>query len=97
MHRDLLRLRPEMTGIVRGAVIGAEAFVLRYEARLLLVNLGDELRLDVVPEPLLAPPAGHRWELAWSSDSTDYGGPGIKPVETGGAWVVPAHTAVVLA
>jgi maltooligosyltrehalose trehalohydrolase len=97
MHRDLLRLRKEMTGTVRGAVIGAEAFVLRYEARLLLINLGGELRLDILPEPLLAPPAGCRWELAWSSDSPDYGGPGIRPVETGGAWVVPAHAAVVLA
>ena len=96
MHRDLLRLRREMTGIARGAVIGAEAFVLRYKTHLLIVNLGTEVRLDVLPEPLLAPPAGRGWELVWSSDSPDYGGPGIRPVEMGGGWVVPAMAAVVL-
>ncbi|HXH42199.1 MAG TPA: alpha-amylase family glycosyl hydrolase, partial [Thermoanaerobaculia bacterium] len=96
LHRDLLRLRREMTGIVGGAVMGAEAFVLRYENHLLLINLGAELRLDTVDEPLLAPPLGQHWKLTWSSDSPDYGGPGIQPVETGGGWVVPARAAVVL-
>ncbi|HEX3579627.1 MAG TPA: malto-oligosyltrehalose trehalohydrolase [Thermoanaerobaculia bacterium] len=96
LHRDLLRLRPEMTGRVRGAVIGAEALALRYEQRLLIVNLGAEIRLDIVPEPLLAPPLDRRWELRWSSDSPAYGGPGIIPIETKGTWILPAHAAIVM-
>ena len=96
LHRDLLRLRMEMTGRVRGAVIGAEVLALRYEQRLLIVNLGAEIRMDIVPEPLLAPPLDRRWELRWSSDSARYGGPGIIPIETKGTWIVPAHAAIVM-
>jgi maltooligosyltrehalose trehalohydrolase len=96
LHRDLLRLRMEMIGRVRGAVIGAEVLALRYEQRLLIVNLGVEIRMDIVPEPLLAPPLDRRWELRWSSDSLDYGGPGIIPIETKGTWIVPAHAAIVM-
>lgn len=66
MHRDLLRLRSELRGRVRGAVIGPEALVLRYDAHLLIVNLGEELRLEVLDEPLFA----GKWSVAWSSDGT---------------------------
>jgi len=89
LHRDLIRLRREMTGTVRGAVIGERAFVLRYEERLLIVNLGDELRLDVIDEPLLAPPREHDWELRWTSSDT----PAIEIKET---WRIPAAIAIVL-
>jgi maltooligosyltrehalose trehalohydrolase len=64
MHRELLRLRCELRGHVRGAVIGPEAFVLRYDSHLLVINLGQELRLDVIDEPLLA----GTWTVAWSSN-----------------------------
>ncbi len=96
LHRDLLRLRLEMIGRVRGAVIGPEVLTLRYEQRLLIVNLGAEIRMDIVSEPLLAPPLDRRWELQWSSDSPAYGGPGIIPIETKGTWIVPAHAAIVM-
>jgi maltooligosyltrehalose trehalohydrolase len=96
LHRDLLRLRGEMTGKVRGAVLAAEAFLLRFDNRLLIVNLGHEVRLDVVPEPLLAPPAKQKWELLWSSESPDYGGTGTSQVETDGRWCIPAQAAVLL-
>jgi maltooligosyltrehalose trehalohydrolase len=96
LHRDLLRLRGEMTGRVRGAVLGAEAFLLRFDERLLIVNLGAELHLDIVPEPLLAPPASRTWELRWSSESLDYGGTGTPPIETDGRWCLPAQAAVLL-
>jgi maltooligosyltrehalose trehalohydrolase len=96
LHRDLLRLRTEMAGAVRGAVIAVDALVLRYDERLLIVNLGSEFHLDIVPEPLLAPPAKRRWELLWSSESPDYGGTGTPPIETEGRWRVPAQTAVVM-
>jgi len=96
LHRDLIQLRMEMIGRVRGAVIGAEVLALRYEQRLLIVNLGAEVRMEIVPEPLLAPPLDHRWELRWSSDSPEYGGPGVIPIETKGTWIVPAHAAIVM-
>ena len=69
LHRDLLRLRREEPAFAAQdatdlltAVLGAEAMLLRYRCasgdRLLLVNLGTDLHLDVAPEPLLAPPLG---------------------------------------
>jgi len=97
LHRDLIRLRREMTGTVRGAVLAEEAFVLRFDNRLLIINLGREVHLDVVPEPLLAPPAKQKWELLWSSESPDYGGTGTPAIEIGGRWCVPAQAAVLLA
>jgi maltooligosyltrehalose trehalohydrolase len=105
LHRDLLKLRREdaalRTSRVDGAVLGAEAFALRYFAydgadRLLLVNLGADLLLDVAPEPLLAPPEGCVWEIGWSSENPNYGGKGTGPVECDDGWHVPGNAAVLL-
>ncbi|AKT44164.1 malto-oligosyltrehalose trehalohydrolase [Chondromyces crocatus] len=109
LHRDLLTLRREDPTFsaqrprgVDGAVLGPEAFVLRFfgergEDRLLLVNLGLDLRLVPAPEPLLAPPSGRRWGLLWSSEAPRYGGEGTPPVETEAeGWFLPGHAAVVL-
>ena len=108
LHRDLLALR-RTTGAFRrqarggldGAVLAAEAFVLRFfdpeeGDRLLLVNLGRDLRLVPAPESLLAPPARATWRTAWSSEDPAYGGGGTAPVETDEGWRVPGHAAVVL-
>jgi maltooligosyltrehalose trehalohydrolase len=96
------------TGI-DGAVLGELAFALRFfvasakqkrasskEDRLLLVNLGMDLRLDPAPEPLLAPPEDCGWEIAWSSEDPSYGGSGTPPVETRVNWRLPGHAAVLL-
>jgi maltooligosyltrehalose trehalohydrolase len=108
MHKDLLRLRRDESvfhaqrhGGVDGAVLGPEAFLLRYFAengndRLLIVNLGLDLRLDPAPEPLLAPPEDHVWKLAWSSEDPRYGGSGTAPVDSGEGWRIPGHAAVVM-
>jgi maltooligosyltrehalose trehalohydrolase len=106
MHRDLLRLRREDAVIslqkrVDGAVLGGEAFLLRYFGenganRLLLVNLGDDLHLDAAPEPLLAPPEHSGWELLWSSEDPRYEGSGTPPVYSEANWRLPAHSAVLL-
>jgi maltooligosyltrehalose trehalohydrolase len=108
LHRDLLRLRREdpLFGRLRphaldGAVLGPDAFVLRYFGenaadRLLLVNLGRDLNLDIAPEPLLAPPAEREWRIAWSSEDPTYGGTGTAPVETDDGWHIPGNAAVVL-
>jgi maltooligosyltrehalose trehalohydrolase len=108
LHRDLLRLRRDdpvfgaQPTAVDGAVLSAEAFVLRFfgsegEDRLVIVNFGIELFLSVVPEPLLAPPASRVWTLIWSSEDTAYGGDGTAAPTSSDSWHVPAHAAIVLA
>jgi maltooligosyltrehalose trehalohydrolase len=108
LHRDLLRLRrtdpvfhAPRAGGLDGAVLGSDAFVLRYfggEAgdRLLIVNLGRDLHLDPAPEPLLAPPEGAQWQTHWSSEDFAYGGSGTPPLDTQDNWRIPGHAAVVL-
>jgi maltooligosyltrehalose trehalohydrolase len=110
LHRDLLKLRREepvfrrvqKRGDIDGAVLGPEAFVLRYfgedgDDRLLLVNFGVDLHLTVAPEPLLAPPLGMRWALQWSSEYTRYGGSGTPHPDTEReGWLVPGRCAVLM-
>jgi maltooligosyltrehalose trehalohydrolase len=108
MHRDLLRLRREDPVFsaqrprgVDGAVLGPQAFVLRFFAedgadRLLVVNFGRDLHRDPAPEPLLAPPEGQSWALRWTSDDQRYGGGGTPALETEANWRIPGETAVVL-
>lgn len=109
LHKDLLRLRRqdplfsqcESTGI-DGAVLAANAFALRFfsrngtEDRLLLVNLGVDLSLSPIPEPLLAPPVDADWKILWSSEHPRYGGHGIVPQKNDHTWIMPGHAAVVL-
>ncbi len=108
LHRDLLRLRHEDAVFRRqrrrgvdGAVLGPDAFVLRFfgekgDDRLLLVNFGRDLALDVAPEPLLAPPDATNWVVLWTSENPDYGGSGTPPLETSENWRIPGHAAVVM-
>jgi maltooligosyltrehalose trehalohydrolase len=106
LHRDLLRLRkadPVIAAPVRidGATLGPHAFVIRYnvgedDARLLLVNLGADLDLTPLPEPLLGPPAGTRWAVRWSSDAVVYGGPGDSPLQAEPSWRLHAESAVLV-
>lgn len=107
LHRDLLKMRREdpvfrtvRPGGVDGAVLGPEAFVLRFFAadgddRLLLVNLGPDLQLGTMPEPLLAPVKGGAWKILWSSEDPRYGGRGTPPLGQEG-WRLPGHAALVL-
>lgn len=106
LHRDLLRIRRDDNtlslhhgGAIDGAVLGPEAFVLRWfghesDDRLLIVNLGPDLHLHIAPEPLLAPPFHKRWEKLFSTEDEAYGGRGTVPVESGSAWVLPGHAAI---
>jgi maltooligosyltrehalose trehalohydrolase len=86
---------------VDGAVLGPRAFVLRYfdsarDDRLLVVNLGTALLLEVAPEPLLGAPGAGGWRTLWSSDARRYGGGGELAVESKAGWRLPAEAAVVL-
>jgi maltooligosyltrehalose trehalohydrolase len=108
LHCDLLRLRREdavfsnrRAGALDGAVLGPEAFVLRFftdsgNDRILIVNFGRDLQLFPAPEPLLAPPQRMRWETLWSSEAPRYGGTGTAPLETDEGWRIPGHAACAL-
>jgi maltooligosyltrehalose trehalohydrolase len=108
LHRDLIHLRRSDPVILRaadrrpdGAVIGHDAFMLRYIGdedgdRLLVVNLGCDIDLSPVPEPLLAPPWGCRWDVLWSSEAPRYGGSGTPPIRPHSHLHVPGAAAVLL-
>ena len=111
LHKDLLALRNadcalragHTGGYMDGAVLGTNAFVLRFfhpdaGDRLLIVNLGRDLLLEPAPEPLLAPPArGSHWHPIWSSEDPKYGGQGTAPLDTDDNWQIPGEAAVLLA
>ena len=98
-----LRRRSREGSRVDGSVLGPEALLLRFFAdepadeRLLLVNLGADLPVASVPDPLFAPPAGTDWHLVWSSEDPMYGGGGRRRVETTRRFTLSANSAVVLA
>ena len=106
LHRDLLRLRKhdpifsrQDKTAIEGAVLGPEAFVLRWfddadDDRLAIFNLGAEIESYPLAEPLQAPPVDRKWELLWSSEDARYGGMGTRPFNSSG-WRVPAHAAIV--
>jgi maltooligosyltrehalose trehalohydrolase len=94
--------RSQRPAKVDGAVLGLEAFVLRFfgeggDDRLLLVNFGADLHLTPAPEPLLAPPAEKLWKVLWSSESIVYGGSGTPPMDAEGAWTIVGQAAIVMA
>jgi maltooligosyltrehalose trehalohydrolase len=108
-HCDLITLRqcdPVLSHDdvrVDGAVLGDAAFILRFFAageadRLLVVNLGTELALDIAPEPLLAPPNREQgWTRLWYSEDPCYGGRGASDLESeSGSWRIPAESATLL-
>jgi maltooligosyltrehalose trehalohydrolase len=103
LHRDLLRLRREDPAFaaqpvccVDGAVIGDNAFVLRFfapaEDRLLLVNLGIDAVVAAAPEPLLAPDRMY-WRALWSSEDPCYGGSGGRCEESATGWSIVGKSA----
>ncbi len=106
LHIDLIALRridPVFSNprhrATDGAVLGQEAFVLRYFSeshgdRLLVVNLGTDLYLSPSPEPLLAPLSGKAWQVIWSSENPKYGGLGTFPPAKDDNWRIPGNAAV---
>jgi maltooligosyltrehalose trehalohydrolase len=109
LYEDLLAVRrdnrafsDQRPGGVDGAVLAPEAFVLHYRTErpddemLLCVNLGPDLVAESFPEPLLAPPDGHIWQLRWSSEDPEYGGSGTPAVTGDHGWALFGHSAVVL-
>ena len=111
LHRDLLDLRRSDPTLCKegadgvsidGAALSDTVLVVRYFGvaddgdRLLVVNLGVDLEPRSVSEPLVAPPAGCVWNLAWSSDDPRYGGPGARGPHRGRELFAPGQAAVLL-
>ncbi len=109
LHRDLLELRRSDPVIraqgapgIDGSVLGEEALALRWFApdgadRLLLLNLGADLVRPSIADPLLAPPEGRGWAVAWSSEHPRYGGRGSPPPFHPGGVRLAGHAAMLLA
>lgn len=110
LHRDLLALRREDATFaaqdasrMHGAVLGPEAFLLRFFGatadadRLVVVNLGTTLPLVPMAEPLLAPPPGCEWRLLWHSEDPRYHGNGMREPDGEHDWRLPGHALAVLA
>jgi maltooligosyltrehalose trehalohydrolase len=108
LHRDLLAMRrtdpvfrAQRSDRLFGAVLSADAFVLRFmeplgDDRLFLLNLGVDLALKQMAEPLLAPPRRGPWTLRWSSEHPCYGGSGVvHPFQEEGLFLT-GRSAVVL-
>jgi len=94
---------------VDGTVLAPQAFALRFSApgrddrhdsfadRLLVVNLGIDTLLDVLPDPLLSPYPGRQWRTLWSSEDPSYGGAGTPDLVQPDGWRLPPECALVLA
>ncbi|MHB8109341.1 MAG: malto-oligosyltrehalose trehalohydrolase [Syntrophorhabdaceae bacterium] len=106
-HKDLLSLRktdpvfkrPEKRAI-DGAVLSPQAFVLRFfgeegDDRLLIINIGPDIHLRPMPEPLLAPPQWGKWEVFWNSEDYSYGGRGTIPLDTLKDFSIPSKCALI--
>jgi maltooligosyltrehalose trehalohydrolase len=109
LHQDLLRLRRDdpvfsrqRADLLDGATVGSDCLIVRYfgdtedHDRLLVVNLGNDLRCSPAPQALLAPPAERVWEILWSTNGVEYGGVGTPPIETETGWQIAGESAVVL-
>lgn len=110
LHTSLLELRRSDAVIghagllgVDAAVLGPDTWLMRYRtppgasgSRLLVVNLGAQLEMAAVPEPLLAPPAPIGWRVIWHSEDSRFGGSGVAALQHSEAWVIPGRSAWLL-
>jgi maltooligosyltrehalose trehalohydrolase len=109
LHKDVIQLRktdPVFKSMallkIDGAVLSDETFLVRYFGpgdtgdRVLIVNLGMDLHLKSIPEPLLAPPLDCQWQVLFSSENPKYGGGGIYLPDGEGDWNIPGESAIVL-
>lgn len=111
LHTDLIALprcvpvvgEGEPPAVVDGSVLSDRCLLLRYltaqgkDDRLLLINLGRDLVIASLADPLFAPPEFHQWTIVWSSEDVRYGGGGQqRPADLDRRWVLPGNTALLL-
>jgi maltooligosyltrehalose trehalohydrolase len=108
LHQVLLKLRKsdpafrtQRAELMHGACLSPRALLLRFFCeegdRLVILNLGDDLDLWVMSEPLLAPPRGCRWHLVLSSEDVRFGGNGYRQPRFEEKLILTAQTAYVFA
>ena len=109
LHHDLLRTparRSELSAQARFGrtrrrrPVGPAAWVIRFFARREKIDsgrqLGNDLQLKSVPEPLLAPVADSDWATIWSSENPDEAAR-LYDLEAEDSWWLPGQAAAVLA
>jgi maltooligosyltrehalose trehalohydrolase len=105
LHRTLIELRRNDPVISQQGAAGFDASVINDHAwllrwfspagdRLLVVNLGTEFSFAPAPDPQLAPPYRHRWELRFASENPQFGGMGAVSALIDGEWHFPAESAL---
>jgi maltooligosyltrehalose trehalohydrolase len=107
LYRDLLALRKGDPSLgnhstrLTGATLGDRAMLLRYLGntrdadRLLVVNLGADMNLASLAQPLVAPPAGHHWSVMWCSEDPQYGGSGAAASAPPARLIATGHAATI--
>jgi len=103
LYKDLLKIRREDEvfnrqdrSIIDGDVLADLAFCLRYRTqisdRLMLINLGQDVELESLPFPLLAPLAHKPWKFFWSSEDIRYDGGGVVNAFHKRKLIIPANS-----
>ncbi len=105
LHKDLLRLRREQPALkqrlaarMHGSVLADRVLALRFLCdqgdQLLITNLGGDLELRPIAEPLLAPPPNTLWAVLLSTEDVRYGGQSYGPPWQVGKLVLPARSTI---
>jgi maltooligosyltrehalose trehalohydrolase len=105
LHRDLLDLRRRDFLGPRAALVGAtlsnQVLLLRHrgdgggQERLVVINLGPDMNLAGIAEPLLAPPEHCDWMVRWCSEDRRYGGSGVAACAPPDRLIATGHAATV--
>jgi maltooligosyltrehalose trehalohydrolase len=99
LRREVPAFAQQDCEAMHGAVLGEKALLLRFFCpegdALLLTNLGPDLDVSPVAEPLLAPPSNGDFQLRWSSENPRYGGKGTWAPHRDGRFRLPAQSTVV--
>jgi maltooligosyltrehalose trehalohydrolase len=106
LRRETAAFRAQAPRGLDGVIFNDNALALRFFApdpdrareddRLVLLNLGHDLPINPISDPLLAPPDGQEWYIVWSSEDSDYGGQGTAPFVPSN-WTLQGEALVVLA
>ncbi|MBL8950644.1 MAG: malto-oligosyltrehalose trehalohydrolase [Myxococcaceae bacterium] len=98
-HQELLALRRRIVkhdAHFDAAVLGAASCCLRWPDHLVVLDFANDRQLNVPSEPLLAPPPGMKWKLAFSSELSRFGGRGAFASDGLGPWRVQGRACTVL-
>jgi maltooligosyltrehalose trehalohydrolase len=104
LYKTLLALRKKdptlsqphhLDGSVCGNLLLIRYFGKGNDDRLVICNMGKDLQVSSLADPLFAPPLDKKWELLFSSNDIGYGGNGT-PAWGSPFWDMPAYTTYVL-